>query len=92
MADEGLEVVWHRLLCFIIPNLQQVVLTSSEHESTIMCQVGACDGTLVNSVELSKVCTIESSQTVDSDTLVLGHHDQFAIVLRELETTDDMTN
>ena len=53
MTDEGLEVVWYRLLCFIIPNLQQVVLTSSEHEATIMCQVGARDGTLVNSVELS---------------------------------------
>ena len=92
MADEGLEVVWHCLLCLIIPNLEQVVLTSSQHEAAIMCQIGACDGALVNSVELSEVCSIESSQTVDSDTLVLCHHDQLTIVLRELETTDDMTN
>ena len=36
VANEGLEVIRHRFLCLVIPNLKQVVLPTGEHKATIL--------------------------------------------------------
>ena len=46
----------------------------------------------MNCAQLSEVGTLEGCQTVDSDALVFGHHDDFSIALRELEAANDVPN
>ena len=90
MSDEGLEEVWHTLLSIIVPNLQQVVLSSSQHVPAIRRQVSAGDGSLMHSGEFAQVGTLEGGQAVHLDFLVLCHDNDLAIALRELEATDDL--
>ena len=92
MPNEGLEVIWHSLLSLIIPNLQQIVLTTGEHEATIMSQVSASHSAFVHCMKLSEVCTVKHSETIDSNFLIFGHDDQLAIVSCELETSHNLSN
>ena len=89
MTNESLEVVRCCPLRLIVPKLQQVVLSASKHEATIECQVSGCDCALVNCIQFSDERTIERCQFVKSDPLVLGHNNELAIVLGELEAADD---
>lgn len=92
VSNECLEEVGHSLLCIIVPHLQEVVLTTSEHVTSVLREVSASDCSFVDRVKFTKVGTVESGQTVDSDSLVLGHDDNFSVVLRELEASDDAAN
>ena len=92
MSDEGLEIVRHGFLSIVIPDLQQVVFSAGEHVASISRQVSACNSALVDSVQFTKVSSFESCKTVNSDALVLCHNDNLAVVLRELETADNVTD
>jgi len=92
VSDECLEEVRHSLLCIIVPNFEEVILSTSEHVAAIEGQVSACDSALMDSVKFAKVCSFKSGEAVDSDALVLCHNDDLFVVLGELETADDVTN
>lgn len=46
----------------------------------------------MDSVELAKVGSLESGQTVDPDALIGSNHDDLTVVLGELEAADDGSN
>ena len=50
MAYEGLKVIRHSLLSFIVPDLEEVVLATSQHVATVEGKVGAGHSTLVDSM------------------------------------------
>lgn len=89
MADEGLEVVRYSLLCLVVPHLEQVVLATSDHVASVLRKISACDGTLMNCLNLADVLTLESCNSVYPHTLVLGYDDDLTVVLRELEASND---
>ena len=85
MPNERLEVVWNSLLGLVVPDLEKVVLASSQHKSAVVSKVGAGDGSFVHCVKLAEVRSVKDGQTVDPYLLVLGDDNQLAIVPRELE-------
>ena len=92
VPNEGLEKVGYALLSIIIPNFQEVVLSSRKHVATVKREVSASDSTFMYGTEFSEVGTFESGQAVDSNTLVFCYNDDLTIVLRELEAANHVTD
>lgn len=92
MTNESLEVIRHRLLSLVVPHLEQVVLTSSEHITTILGQVCACDSALMHSVKLTNVHALKRGKAVYSDALIFRHNNHLSVIFGELEAADDAAN
>ena len=92
MADESLIVVWHVLLCIVVPHLDEVVLATCKHVATIVGEISCSACASVHDVEISQVHAFVAGKAIDSDTLVLCDDDDLTIVLCELETSNDSSN
>ena len=92
MSDKGLKVVWVGLLSVVVPDLQQIVLAAGQHVAAIKREVSARAGTLVNSVDLTDVGSLEGCQTVEPYSLVLRHHNELTVILGELEAAYNLSN
>ena len=75
MPNESLEVVRHGLLRIVVPDLDEVILPTSQHITAIVRQICAGDSTFVDSVQFTDVGPVESCQTVNSNALIFCHHD-----------------
>ena len=50
------------LLSIIVPHLDKVIFSSSEHEASVLTEVSACDGSSMNRAQLSQVNTLKAGQ------------------------------
>ena len=92
MTDECLIVVWHVLLCIVVPHFDEVILTSGQHVATVVRKVSRSDGASVHSREISEVHAFVAGQAIDSDALIFGDNDDLTVVLGKLEAADDGTD
>ena len=92
VTNESLEVVWYWFLSIIIPYLDEVIISTGEHESTIKGKICRGDCTFVDWLKLTDKGCFEGVKTVDSDALIFGDDDQLSIILSELETTNDVAD
>ena len=92
MSDKGLEVVWVGLLSIIVPDLQQIVLAAGQHVASIVWEVGTRASTLMNSMDLTNVGSLEGCKAVEPNSLVLRHYNKLTIILCELEAAHNLSN
>lgn len=92
VTNERLEVERNSLLRLIVPNLEQVVLTTSEHVATIQGQVSASYCTLMHGMQLTKVRSFESCEAINSDALIFSHDNYLSVVFGKLEGTNHVAN
>ena len=92
MTDESLIEKWYSLLSIVVPQLYEVVFTTSEHVASIFGKVSSFASTSMHCIQISEMHAFEAGKTVHSDTLVFCDDDDLAIVLSELEAANDCTN
>jgi hypothetical protein len=66
MTDESLEVVRNSLLSVRVPELEQVIITTCEHEATILGQVKAGNSFSMAGGKLTQVDALKATEAVES--------------------------
>ena len=85
MANEALEIVWHSLLGFVVPDLDHVVFTSSNKVSSVKRHIQASNASSMAISNLSQEDTFILHEAVESHFAVLGNNEEISVVVGELE-------
>lgn len=89
VSNKALEVVWNRLLSFIVPNLNHAILTSCQKIPGVVRNIHAINAASVDIGNFSKENTFVFDQAVELNFAIFGNNEQISIIISKLKGLDN---
>ena len=87
VANKSLEVIRDRLLCIVVPNLQKIVFTASQHIASVETQIRAVDSTSMDRQYLSDESPFKLIKLHKLDLQVFSNHGHLSAVFVKFKGT-----